>query len=69
MCHLVKGIFQYADASDYIEVNNELLEVFMDKALDKHEPFDEKYIKEVIHLVSKQNLFIAKLKDLESKDM
>lgn len=59
----VEKLYSFAKASDYIEVNNELVNCLLEKGSTEDEEYHPDYIKRVILLTNFQNKFLTALQE------
>jgi len=65
---IVEEIFNHASASDYIKVNNDLLNHFIETCIENTESiYSKKYITEMLHIIGLQTLYLSKMNDIIAK--
>ncbi len=59
----IKNFYSFANPSDFIEANNDLLNTFLQKGLDEEEGFTPKHLQNIVFMVNLQNQFLTALKE------
>ena len=59
----IKNFYAFANPSDFIEANNDLLNTFLQKGLDEEEGFTPKHLQNIVFMVNLQNQFLTALKE------
>lgn len=59
----IDDFFAFAHTHDYQEVNNEMLNTYLERALNEDDEYCHKHIKRVVFMATFQNKFFAELKE------
>lgn len=59
----IKDFYSFANASDFIEANNDLLNTYLEKGMDEEEGYCPKHIQNIVFMVTFQNQFLTALKE------
>lgn len=59
----IKNFYSFANPSDFIEANNDLLNTYLEKGLDEEEGFTPKHLQNIVFMVNLQNQFLTALKE------
>lgn len=59
----IKDFYSFANPSEFIEANNDLLNTFLEKGLDEEEGFTSKHLQNIVFMVNLQNQFLTALKE------
>ena len=59
----IENFFELANASEFIEVNNEMIDTFLEKGLDKKQGYQSKHLLKIVFMVNFQSKFLTALKE------
>lgn len=59
----IKDFYSFANPSEWIEANNDLLNTYLEKGLSEEEGYCHKHIQNIVYMVTFQNQFITALKE------
>lgn len=59
----IKDFYSFADPSDFIKANNDLLNTYLEKDMDQEDAYTIEHIQDMVLLVSFQNQFLTALKE------
>ena len=57
----INDFFNSAKPYEYIEANNEVINIFLERALKKEDPFSPEHVKSIVHIITQQSKLIAQL--------
>lgn len=60
---IIKEFYSLADPSDFIKVNNHLLNTYLEKVMDQEQAYSIEHIQDMVFLVTFQNQFLTALKE------
>ena len=59
----IENFFDLANASEFIEVNNEMIDTFLEKGLDKKQGYKPRHLLKIVFMVNYQSKFLTALKE------
>jgi hypothetical protein len=57
----INDFFNCAKPHEYIEANNEIINIFLERALNESDPFSEQHTKNVVFIITQQSKLISQL--------
>lgn len=61
---VIDEFYKFGKAAEFIEVNNDLLEQYLEVALDEESPFDPIQVQTVVSMLGRQNHFLTSIKEI-----